>query len=394
MNAHPHTRTRRVIAVAICIGAVLALAGCTDPPASAPPVWALVGNPVVSSTNTTSSITRVNAFGDIVVATAILGQNTSGVTVSAYRSNAWTQLGGQLNTTSNAVLTGMELDPAGHPYVAWTEGGSGYVSHWDGSAWQSVGGPIANIVNEDLFIASGSPLTIGYYQLNGPVPTGRQLIIATWTGSTWTTLAPHVLPFYTTAFPVAVAMTGTTPVVAWQGLQPNGSVWSYVVEQYTDNAWASLGTVFSTNPTGSLGPVSLAAGDGLIGLAWTQSGFVAGPHGAQAVTDSFVDQWTGTAWQTLGGDLGNPVVGALVEGFGHFTAALTTSSTVTVQTWSGSAWVAVGGPANVDVGVAVPTSPVSLSQSVGAFALSWTGQSHPDSTTFLNQIRVSEIPLS
>jgi hypothetical protein len=248
-------------------------------------------------------------------------------------------------------------------------------------------------VNQGLFIASGAPLTIGYYQNNGLPPTGRQLFIGTWSGSSWTTTGPRNLPNYSTAFPVAVTMDGTSPVVVWQGLQPNGFIWSYVVERSADNAWTSLGVVFSPDANYGIGPVLLAVGDGSINVGWSETGSIGTPHGAQSVTNSYVDQWDGSSWQTLGGNLGASSPKALIaDSGGNLTVARVASNSATVATWNGSSWVAVGSPANVGLSVRSDTSSsFSLARSAYALALSWFGS---DPSNAVYQIRVSEISLA
>jgi hypothetical protein len=381
------------MAIVVSITALLALAACTPPPVSPTGDWALVGGPVVPAAGPTSAITRLDPSGNPVVATSVNGQANAQIAVSAWRTGAWVQLGSQLNTMSGAYLTGLELDGAGNPYVAWVEGGSGYLSHWDGSAWTAVGSPIPNIVNQGLFIASGAPLTIGYYQNNGLPPTGRQLFIGTWTGSSWTTTGPRNLPNYTTAFPVAVTMDGTSPVVVWQGLQPNGFIWSYIVERYASSTWASLGLVFTPDGNYGIGPVLLAVGNGSINVGWSETGSIATPHGVQSVTNSYVDQWDGSTWASLGGNLGPSSPKALIaDAADNLTVARSASNSATVATWNGSAWVAVGGPANVGLTVQSDTSSsFSLSRSAHWLALSWFGS---DPSSSINQVRVSEIPLA
>jgi hypothetical protein len=379
---------RRATALIASMAAVVAMAACTPPPVTPVGDWALVGGPVVTSATSVSNISRLDPSGDPVVAWSTGGQTSSQISVSAWRANAWVQLGGQLNATTAAYLTGMELDSDGNPYVAWTEGGSGYVSHWDGTAWHAIGTPIANIVNQDLFIASGSPLTIGYYQANGLPPLGRQLFIGTWTGSSWMTTGPRNLPNYTTAFPVAVTLDGADPVVAWQGLQPNNFIWSYVVERYTDGAWADLGPVFSNDANYTVAPVVLVARNGSIDLAWSESGYVGTTHGVVGVINSYVDQWDGSAWQALGGNLGAQAPEALIfDAAGNLTVARAGSNSVSVATWTGAAWAVVGSAANVGLTVQ-STATFSLSRSAHAMALSWIGGSSS------NEVRVSRIQLS
>jgi hypothetical protein len=109
--------------------------------------------------------------------------------------------------------------------------------------------------------------------------------------------------------------------------------------------------------------------------------------------NSYVYQWDGSAWQTLGGNLGASAPKALISDTASgLTVARAGSNSATVATWSGTAWVPVGSPANVGLSVQSDgASSFSLSRSAHALAFSWFGS---DPSVSVNQVRVSEIPLS
>jgi len=364
----PRRRTRRTAGLALCVAAITAVVACTPPPAAD---WTAVGGSVTSSGTPPIAVTQVNASGDPVVATV----SGSTLSVSTWTGSSWAKLGAKLNTgTSPWVMQGgMALDATGSPIVAWTDGGSGYVARWSGSAWQAVGAPVANVFDEDLYIASATPLTIGYLRSTGVPPAGRQLIVASWTGSAWTTLAPRVLPNYTVGYPLSVTLDESgNPIVAWQGLRATGGSgdWDLVVERYSGGAWSQLGGVLNVNPLWGASGAEVQAAAGTITVSWIETAF-------RQPFFTYVKQWTGTGWQQLGGavgqTIGSPYATLVVDGFGRpIVASQVNNTDLAVQTWDGSGWVAVGGIPN-PVADGTPLGPFSLGRSGSTLALSWIG---------------------
>ncbi|MFB9993161.1 hypothetical protein ACFFLM_14405 [Deinococcus oregonensis] len=136
----------------------------------------------------------LNAAGQPTVAWLQGEVLDSNVFVKRWTGTAWKALGGSLNRHPNTYLasTRMVLNPQEQPLVAWLEDLDGedalYVSEWNGEAWTALGGRLdtASAVAPSLAIdRAGRPVAAWVEERAG---VGR-VRVARWQGGVWQDLS-------------------------------------------------------------------------------------------------------------------------------------------------------------------------------------------------------------
>ncbi|WP_225412537.1 Ig-like domain-containing protein [Stigmatella hybrida] len=164
-------------------------------------------------------------------------------------TNAWLELTSSLNI--NPLLQPdhiqLQLDSAGKPVVAWTEGDI-YVSRWNGSAWENQGGPIGDLPGdtiaqpESMLLDELDRPIVAWTETDLTVPLTR-LIVSRLEGTTWKTLGPPLdisigNDKYTSSIALQKDDTGNI-LIAWMGpARPNHQI---NLRRWTGSDWAVLG---------------------------------------------------------------------------------------------------------------------------------------------------------
>ncbi|WP_394850880.1 Ig-like domain-containing protein [Pendulispora brunnea] len=121
--------------------------------------WDKLGVPIHEVRDVTDSPLAIDANGRLLLACSegIPGETiTYNVIVRAFDANGtWSPIGGPVNDspTADALHPRIAVDPAGVPYVAYTDS-STHVRKWTGSAWMPVGSTLSTT-------PSGDPRSLG-----------------------------------------------------------------------------------------------------------------------------------------------------------------------------------------------------------------------------------------
>ena len=360
-----------LVMAALLVGACVA--PWSSPAADVPGQWSLLGGRLNTGTACCAqTLLRMDATGNPTVAWVESSAGTSRLFVAAWRAGAWSTLGAALDS-GNITLSksSLALDDAGNPIVAWNDGATGYVSRWSGSAWLAVGGPFANVMNNQMAVLSVSPLVVSTYSSTIPP---RSLTLHTWSGSSWTASGNRTLPGYSVSFPLSATVDSAgNPTVAWRGLRPSGgsSDWDLVVEQWSAGSWARLGGVLNVNPAWGVSDAQIRAAGGVITVAWGEIFF-------RQPGMNYVKQWSGGAWQQLGETVGTNALAVDANGMP------TVGGSGAVRSWDGSSWGLLGDSANLPTG-----GSASLDIGGGVTALSWVGTQSSGSSPLIYSVYVA-----
>ncbi|MCU0863638.1 MAG: hypothetical protein MUC36_07610 [Planctomycetes bacterium] len=257
--------------------------------------------------------------GDLVVGGNFrVGDNALCTNIARFDGSTWRPLGAGCNATVHAlaVLPNGDLVAGGE----FTEAGglpALRVARWNGAAWAPLGGGCSGTVLELLTLASGQLFVAGTFTTAGGAPAARA---AQWNGTSWSAMGAGLAGTV-----LAATQLTTGEVVVGGGFAGgiatwNGSTWTTVpglagvaapqaMVALPGGLFAAVGTfAFGTgpftriligsptglvpgpNPGASLVPTALAAltnGDFAIGLSAASNG-------------SSVLRWSGGSWQGLG----------------------------------------------------------------------------------------------
>lgn len=309
-------------------------------------VW--VGNPitvtfseaVAERTLSGTSVTLAVAGGADLDAELITNDGGEGLTVVPV---ALPEVPVQLELALDASIT----DLAGNalvPPAPWS---------WSLPVWQRMGEPLnvdPNIAAEHPAIAlhDGAPIVV-WLETNSDSKPPADVYVRRWDGSAWTRLGPALNDDEARTGPmyghpdIAVSEDGT-PVVAWP--QPIANL-GYV-ERWDGAAWRALGGAFNADPDEPTRQVSLALDEeGRPWIAWQEGSGAEGLH---------VARWTGSAWDPVGEPrdrTGHDVTGfpslvfdaegRAVVGWSQEADAAGDTTGGYVDRWTGSSWEPLGG---------------------------------------------------
>gem|GEM_PF-5096891 len=241
--------------------------------------------------------------------------------VKAWNGTSWVPQGsGPLNHSSGAGSTASSISIASDgtfPYAAWTEytrnftvGDSStpplvYVSHWNGSQWNAVGGSL-NVSSSDwaddasIAYFGGQP----YVAWTERTQAGNaQLYVATWNGTAWARTGSGSLnqggANGWAYHPSLVAdNVGNHLYLGWVEQTALGQKAQIFVDQLSGSSWNMLGSALNANPTeGSAQRMSLGVYNGQPVAAW-------GEVNLTSLRNIYVSLWNGSSWTQLPGSGG------------------------------------------------------------------------------------------
>ncbi len=303
--------------------------------------------------------------------TDLAGNALAGANAWSWSVPDWAAVGRAINAVADQNTNdspALVMDGSGKPLVAFSESDGShnnvYVQRWTGSSWQSVGIGVNAVLGQDAshpalaLDGSGNPV-VAFREYDG---THRNIYVQRWTGSTWQPVGGAVnavpgqdVPEQEPAQALALDGSGN-PVVAFS--ESNGSHNNLYVQRWTGSAWQSVGGAINAVPGQDIFyPPALA-------LNASGNPVVAFFEFDGSYFNVYVRHWSGSVWQSVGGAVNavqgqNPFWIALVlDGSGNPVVAFTEFDgahyyNVYVQRWTGSTWQSVGGAVNAVPGHSV-----------------------------------------
>jgi hypothetical protein len=327
----------------------------------APTGWETVGVPIVTAEPVRLGGLAAAPNGRVAVAYVAGSSGTAGLVgdlrVSEWDGTSWTQLGGALNLTAadgpSLASRSIAYDSASRPVVAWLErfARTLVVQRWNGSAWERLGNPLfsSGAATADPQIAidptNDRPIVV--------ITSGPSVTVRDWTGTDW---AP------TGVQSVATSLTGAILAVSNGGQRLLAHTYDVTVQpppplpavptvmQVRLLAPDATG-VYATQVTGPALPAALGGSDVFMDLASDgTSPFVL--TGNQNAGPMLVRRWSGSAWESIGGDSGLRNFSGLaqlrVTPFGlpliAFRQGATDARRVDGLWWGGTGWNTVASP--------------------------------------------------
>lgn len=175
------------------------------------------------------------------------------VQVKEWDGTSWVSLGGSLNfdPSMHAGLPDIATDPAGNPYVTWTEDnldGSTqdvFVKHWNGSSWDLIGtGSVdgsADGTEPSLAVGPTGEVTLAYIE-------DDQVKVLRWddAGSIWTALGGslNIDPLNAGYEPKVSLKPDGNPVVVWEEVALSGQL---LAKTWDGSNWVRFGDALNSN---------------------------------------------------------------------------------------------------------------------------------------------------
>ncbi len=165
----------------------------------------------------------------------------------------WVQAGGSLNVnpTNEAFYPTIAITN-NTPYITWRESFSTfnpiYVKYYNGSNWLQAGGNVTHDMNHGagyprIAASNGTP-HVTWYESYG---TSFQIFVKYFDGNSWLPLGPgslNVSSDHNARYP-SIAITGNTPYVTWQELDP---VYQIYVKHFNGSDWVQDGGSLNIDP--------------------------------------------------------------------------------------------------------------------------------------------------
>lgn len=274
--------------------------------------------------------------------------------VQRWTGSSWEQMGMGLNVLPGGTLAGLtlQLKVTGEPVVAWTESSSSsrdvYVARWTGSNWAAVGGALSAVAGDtpadflQLQLDSAGNPVVAFAESDGQA---RNVYVRRWNGSAWEAVggALSAKPGTTHVDHVSLRVDPAgNPIVAWLELGEGVYSTAYI-SRWTNGQWTMLGSVLGPNPGSNfIDALSLevdAAGSPII-VIFQNSGTSSSPRLS-------VLKWVGEEWTAFGEALTDfalePVI--RIDAAGRPAVAWVGGSMgdVYVKRWTGMAWESLGG---------------------------------------------------
>jgi hypothetical protein len=262
------------------------------------PMWQQPGEMVSGSASAGGQRVTRDSMGRLL----ITWQEGQQVFAKRLSGSTWEALGAGLGIAGQASFPAIAVDGMDRPVVAWmgtAEGTSGaiQVARWDGSGWQALASPgngygvaVAAAADGTIYVATqGSSDVVGSSEMN---------VYRLGSGDAWDGLGG---PFSLSGFGspdvppgVALAVAGTTPVVAW--VSERGGTKELRTARKTGAAWETL-PILNVIPTSNARyPQLVAEPSGRVAIAYEE------------YTDSTIDARVaaltdGGAWEPIGRQL-------------------------------------------------------------------------------------------
>jgi hypothetical protein len=231
------------------------------------------------------------------------------VSVRRWNGTAWESLGGRINQNDIGLHTGpgLAIDSTGAAVVAfveWEDSGNdsmAWVYRWDGGKWVNLGGRIhavaaADTRVEDVTLAvSGTTPILAWTEVNGQ---RREVFARQWNGTSWQALGGAVsMPgedadsgFDTHSLRLVTDADGA-PVLAWSATESGKS--AIRVARYQAGSWRRLGYPLSATVGGRAQQPALAVSPrGEVYVTWAE--------GPPLDLRIYAASWTGDEWEQLG----------------------------------------------------------------------------------------------
>ncbi len=300
----------------------------------------------------------VDGSGKPVVASSEYDLTYDGVYVRRWTGSAWQAVGGAVNAVRGnyASFPVLALDGSGKAVVAFNEYDGHhthvYVQRWTGSDWEAVGGALNNdsrhnSLHPALALAVDGKPVVAFYEYDG---SHSNVYVQRWTGSTWQPVggALNAVSGQNARWPVLALDSNGRPIVGF--IEVDGQYQNVYVRQWTGSDWQAVG-----------GPVNAVLGHGVdlhavLALDGNGKPVVAFYESDGSHSNVYVQRWTGSTWQSVGGalnavsgqDAGQPVLAT--DDSGRLVVAFPESDgshyNVYVRRWTGSTWQSVGAALN------------------------------------------------
>jgi hypothetical protein len=257
--------------------------------------------------------------------------------VSKWDGTKWNELGGANALRANSYILSVCSDASGNIYSAGgftNTSGKRYVAKWDGSAWSELGGTNAfsanSVINSICSDATGNVYAAGIFSN----ASGKRYV-AKWNGSTWSELGGlNALSANNTIFSICSDPSGN---IYAAGAFTNAGGSKYVAK-WDGTAWSEV-----------LGANALLANDFIRSIFADSTGNIyAAGNFSNSNGKKYVAKWNGNMWSELGGTnslvTNVPIESICKDVAGNIYASFFVSySLFTVVKWNGTSWSQLGG---------------------------------------------------
>ena len=270
----------------------------------------------------------------------------------------WVQLGGPLDTdeANIAERAYISTGPQGVPFVVWHESINNktniFVKRWNGNNWVNVGAslnmdPTQNALNAKLVVGSdGNPIVV-WHELF-PSKSDLDVFVKRWNGSSWQTLGgPLGIDPLKRARNAGIALDShNNPVISWyEFTSPDETTQTIYAKHWTGIAWEQLGSHLDFNENQiAHGPMVAIDSKDVPYVAWYEVTTTVGPR----KDDVFVKRWNGSNWEQVGSsldvmtdnDANNPSIA--IDSDNAPVVSWSEEGDIRVKRWNGLNWVALG----------------------------------------------------
>ncbi|MFP2959602.1 Ig-like domain-containing protein [Myxococcus sp. 1LA] len=263
----------------------------------------------------------------------------------------------------------VKLGPNGHPTILMRRPvdriGDLFVSRWNGSAWEQLGGGLRTSSEEFYFLTpnlqihpDGNPIVAWSENLGAEF--NNYIHVSKWNGTTWERFGGDegIVPERPHAMDVALALTSDGRPVIATNMEPEDGEGGVQVFQWTHEQWQRIGPpVYGSLYTSSTSAPQLALDsrdNPTVALTHPESS-----HPGRIV----VWRWTGTEWEQLGESVNsnanrtsysawyrslliNPADEPVISWTGSNSTG--TQDDLFTSKWSNNQWVSLGAPVRTD----------------------------------------------
>ena len=217
------------------------------------------------------------------------------------------------------------------------------VARWDGTAWNSLGSGMNDVVASLAMDSNGNVYAAGGFTTAGGASANR---VAKWNGTAWSSLGAGL-----NGFAMATAVDNSGNLYVGGNFTTAGSVAVPGLAKWNGTAWSSLGR--PTNPSSSDPAAVLALaidGSGNLYASWS--------YNASQFYVYSVSKWNGSTWNDISRDTmigtNGPVYALVVDNGGNLFAGgifgfINGVAANSIAKWNGSTWRALGAGTNLHV---------------------------------------------